>query len=111
MGYYEPDPYAQPEKFGLTPIGMVDWYGDEACYEFSVTQVWKHEESGEFWWASDSGCSCYGPFENFRVEDGDIEKGTWSQAIAYLQKDVNERTRPEVQADVVDCIEAILRAR
>jgi hypothetical protein len=108
MGYMSPDPYNQPEQFDLTPVAMVDWYGDEACYEFSVRQIWKHED-GTFWWADDAGCSCYAPFEYF--EESDIEKGTWGQAIQALQANTDDKTRPEVMADVVDAIQAILNAR
>lgn len=108
MGWNNPDPYHQPEQFDLTPIAYVDWYGDEACYEFSCRQIWKHAD-GLFYWADDSGCSCNAPFEYF--EDDMLEKGTWSQAIASLQSALGDSPRPEVAADVSDAIEAILKAR
>lgn len=109
MGYNDPDPYNQPEEFGLTPIGQVDWLGSEACYEFSVTQVWKNDEDGLFYWAYDSGCSCNAPFEYF--EPSDLNKGRWDQAIAHLQSELGDSPRSEVAADVADCIQAILRAK
>jgi hypothetical protein len=62
MGYEQPDLYYQPEKFGLTQVGEVNW-SDEA-YQFDKTVVWKHED-GRFFLGEDSGCSCPSPFENF----------------------------------------------
>ncbi len=71
-------------------------------------QVWKTSE-GLFAWADDSGCSCYAPFET--LDESDLEKGTWAQAIASLQSTLGEKPRPEVAADVADAIQAILNAR
>lgn len=105
MGYLNPDPYSQPEAFGLVPVAMVDWYGDEGCYEFSVTQVWFEPKTRLFWWAYDSGCSCNAPFEYF--EEGDINKGSWSQVIAHLNSSA-EGHGSVVKADVADCVAAIM---
>lgn len=109
MGYIKPDPYNQPEEFGLVPVAMVDWLGDEACYEFSMDQIWFEPSTRLFWWATDSGCSCNAPFEYF--DEDDLNKGSWSQAIDYLNAQINDKTRPEVRADVVAAIEAILRTK
>lgn len=108
MGWNNPDPYNQPEEFGLVPVGQVDWYGDEGCYAFSVTQVWFHPETREFWWAYDSGCSCNAPFEYFDMDD--ISKGSWSQAINHLNADI-EGCSDVVKADVADCIAAIMSVK
>lgn len=107
MGYNDPDPYNQPEKFGLTPVGTVDWYGSEACYEFSVTEVWWHEEEKQFYWADDSGCSCNSPFEYFNIDD--LQKGSWSAVMKYLNETLGENPRDEIAADVVDCLQAVFR--
>lgn len=107
MGYLKPDPYSQPEKFGLTPVGSVDWYGSEACYEFSVTEVWWNEEEKQFYWADDGGCSCNSPFEFF--SEGDLMKGKWSDVMNHLNNQLGDSPRDEVAADVVDCLQAVMR--
>ncbi len=110
MGYEKPDPYYNPDHFGLVPVASVDWYaGLGMCYEFATTEVWKHTETGTFWWASDSGCSCNSPFEYFDMDD--LAKGSWIQAIDALQSGLGESSTAEVQADVADAIQAILNAR
>lgn len=109
MGYIKPDPYNQPEEFGVVPVASVDWYGDSACYEFAMTQIWFDPDTRLFWWAYDSGCSCYAPFEYF--EDSDLNKGSWSQVIAALTDHLGDTEAPEIRADVADAVEAILRVK
>ena len=57
-----PDVYYSPEKFDLKPYVEVEL--DEPNYSFDILMVWKHE-SGKFYWATDSGCSCPSPFEEY----------------------------------------------
>lgn len=66
MGYNNPDLYYQPEAFGLTPIGELN--DPEASYSFYDFIVWKHED-GRIFYASDSGCSCPSPFEDYTSLD------------------------------------------
>lgn len=75
------DPYYNPEKFGLTTIGEVQW--DDDCYGFDLTVVWKHED-GSFYWASDSGCSCPSPFEDYTSLES-LESGTKWDALRAIQ--------------------------
>lgn len=64
MGWNTPDVYYNPEKFGLTKVAELDF--SSGSYEFDITAVFtKDDEPGKFYWASDSGCSCPSPFENF----------------------------------------------
>jgi len=58
--------YYDPEKFGLTPIGEIDWL--DGSYEFDLTVVWKREFDGRFVYAEDSGCSCPSPFESIGLD-------------------------------------------
>lgn len=59
--------YYSPEKFGMETVGEISW--SEPCYDFDLTCVWK-QARGKFFIASDSGCSCPSPFEDFtKVED------------------------------------------
>lgn len=55
--------YYAPEAFGLKVIGELN--DPDADYSFYDFVVWKHEETGKIYWASDSGCSCPCPFEDY----------------------------------------------
>ncbi|SRR6266498_856505 len=67
MGWESPDLYSQPEAFGLRVIGELN--DPEACYSFRDLVVWQHEETGMIYYATDSGCSCPSPFEDFTSLD------------------------------------------
>lgn len=60
------DFYYNPAKYGLTPIGEIDW--SDGNYVFDLTVVWQGED-GRFWRGDDSGCSCPAPFEDTDVSD------------------------------------------
>lgn len=66
MGYNEPDLYHSPEKYGLEVVGSIEW--SEPDWSFDMTVVWKGGV-GEYYFASDSGCSCPSPFEDFTSVD------------------------------------------
>jgi len=53
--------YYNPEDFDLTVVGEVD--AGEA-YQFNTVCVWQ-DKDGQLYYASDEGCSCPAPFENF----------------------------------------------
>lgn len=76
MGYGSPDPYYQPEAFGLTQIGLLD--DPNACWSFNYLAVWQHED-GRVFWAQDSGCSCPSPFEDYNSLDDldEVTDDTW----------------------------------
>lgn len=63
MSFGAPDVYYQPDNFGLEMIDIINW--DDEPYQFDITAVWYHPESGLFYIGSDSGCSCPGWFEDF----------------------------------------------
>lgn len=83
MGYYDADVYYQPEKFGLTLLDEID--DPQACYSFDILAVWQHED-GRLFWASDSGCSCPSPFEDFTSLDDltPITQDTWDDFAAAV---------------------------
>lgn len=67
MGYSRPDPYYQPEAFGLRKVDEL--YDPEASYSFDMLVVWQHDD-GRLFYATDAGCSCPSPYEDFRqLED------------------------------------------
>ena len=84
MGYYDPDPFNQPEKFGLTIVHQVD--DPDACYSFDMIVLWRHDETGSLYWAQDSGCSCPSPFEDFTSLDALelLTDDTWAKFEAAV---------------------------
>jgi hypothetical protein len=58
--------YHNPEKYGLTTIGEIDWSDGE--YQFDFTVVWQDGDES-FWYGDDSGCSCPSPFEDTGLND------------------------------------------
>lgn len=61
MGYGRPDPYYDPEHFGLEPVATIDF--SDGYYQFDYLAVWREKETGRLFYAEDSGCSCPSPFE------------------------------------------------
>ncbi|WP_346536989.1 hypothetical protein [Micromonospora sp. DPT] len=59
--------YGDPEKFGLTTVGEIDW--SSGSYEFDLTVVWQRKFDGVFVYGEDSGCSCPAPFESTGVDE------------------------------------------
>lgn len=60
QGWERPSP-------GFTILGDVEWSG--YSYEFDLTRVYRHDETGRLFYGDDSGCSCPTPFESKRVSD------------------------------------------
>ncbi len=58
------DPYHSPEKFNLEILAFED---PDADYSFDTLCFWKTPE-GLVYSASDSGCSCPSPFEDYEGE-------------------------------------------
>lgn len=63
---YDSNIYYHPEAHGLEMVGEIDW--DDEPYQFCITGVWK-KTRGQYYIASDSGCSCPSPFEDLQFED------------------------------------------
>ena len=84
--------YYSPEDFDLTTIGEISW--DDEPYAFDLTVVWK-DKDGNLYWASDSGCSCPSPFEDFTSKD-QLETGNLQDFIDYINRRFEHRF-PAVQ--------------
>lgn len=54
--------YYNPEKLDLEIFGTLE---ADLSYEFDILLVVKDKESGKLFYATDSGCSCPTPFEDF----------------------------------------------
>lgn len=66
MSYNTPDVYYQPDKFGLTVVHEID--DPNASYSFDMLVLWRHAD-GRLFYASDAGCSCPSPFEDYTSLD------------------------------------------
>ena len=115
MGWDSPDVYYQPEHFGLTVVGSVQW--GEPDYDFHITAVW-FDADKHFFVASDSGCSCPSPFEDFEtVESLGKAMSKWEAASELLRRLQNylddsyesEDEKSEAISDVSDLVAKIVR--
>lgn len=62
--YFEGNIYYSPEKCGMELIDVVDNTKHECTFDYTI--YLRHIETGKYYTASDSGCSCPTPFEDFR---------------------------------------------
>lgn len=89
--------YYNPEAFGLEIVGEIEW--DDEPYTFNMTVVWK-ERRGRYWIASDSGCSCPSPFEDFydiNQLDGPYNKQGLKSRLEFNISERNYYGRPEAE--------------
>lgn len=77
--------YSNPEKFGLTIVGEIDW--SSGCYEFDITAVYRRP-GGQLVYAEDSGCSCPEPFGDQGWDD--LTPCTAAELQAHLEKRQHE---------------------
>lgn len=94
------DVYYTPEKFGLQVVGSVEW--GPGGYEYDLTTVWFHAESGSFYIGHSSGCSCSTPFRGRGIDDLEKlrESGTLGDIMARLrEREVAEKGKSWVHQD------------
>lgn len=89
MGY-DYNIYYDKEKFGLEIVNEVDSAGD---YSFDKTVIFKDKDNN-FYFASDSGCSCPSPFEDF-TSVADLTKLTLHEFHALEQEMQRHLTDPK----------------
>jgi hypothetical protein len=95
--------YYSPESNGAEILGSVDTIGG---YEFNMLAVFRRKSDGALFFESDSGCSCYSPFEGASFENMQhIRNASWfaGQARKWLRKSY------EPSADDRDGIERLIR--
>jgi hypothetical protein len=80
MGWNEPDVYNNPEKFKLEIVFDTD-HGES--YEFDIFAVWR-DANGDLYYATDAGCSCPSPFENY-TSLADLTPGSKSDIMDALE--------------------------
>lgn len=118
MGYEAPDAYHQPEQFGLEIVGTISW--DDEAYQFNFTVVWKDPKTGELFYATDSGCSCPSPFENYTerekltpIADFQAFHGWLTERVREVQADdyyTSEATKARVEGDMVRLLQKVREA-
>lgn len=95
---WDNNPYDNPENFGLTLVAEMSWHAP--CYDFDYTVAWQGED-GTLYWASDSGCSCPSPFEDYSTLE-DLTTGTKFDLMQEVQERLGniswERSYAENQA-------------
>lgn len=57
------NPYHQPERCGVELVATLE---DDEAYAFDIVILIRDLETGGFYMAADSGCSCPTPFERLR---------------------------------------------
>lgn len=92
MYEYGNDPYNAPSKHGLELVGEISW--SEPDYSFDLTAVWK-KTRGEYYIASDSGCSCPSPFEDYTSVESLEGPFTKQSLDSRLKSMIEERVRPD----------------
>ncbi len=100
------NPYYGPEHFGLEMLSFED---QEASYDFDTLCFWATPD-GRIFTASDSGCSCPTPFEDYEGETLDevlprLERvGSLEQAESIFKSwnsEYRQKTDPEDLQKVV----------
>lgn len=103
--------YAQPEKFGLTTVGEIEW--SEPDYSFDLTVVWRAGD-GTLYWGDDSGCSCPSPYED--VESlGDLSTGSFFDFAEHVNARLAEMRSAAYASDLAYAeprvVELLMRLR
>jgi len=93
MTDYDFNIYYNPEKCGLETVATLD---EDLSYEFNTLLVVKDKYSGKLFFASDAGCSCPTPFEDYYF------KGADNNNLEELTKSNLENFERQVQDFPVD---------
>lgn len=101
MGWNTPDAYGQPEAFGLTMMGEVEFSEPNYSFDFAIVLA---DAEGKLWWARDSGCSCPSPFEDHKFPE-EFNSGTLQDLIEWFDAEKEQYTdNPNVDAEIADLI-------
>ncbi len=65
MSNFVDNVYYSPDKCGLEIVESFD--DPDASYSFNMFVVWRKLDDGRLFYASDSGCSCPSPFEDYHT--------------------------------------------
>lgn len=84
MENFNGNPYYNPAECGLEMIDSVELEPD---YDFHIIAVWRDTETNKFYYASDSGCSCPTPFEDYNelAALSPLNDQTWDEFRAHVK--------------------------
>lgn len=80
------DIYYSPKEYDLKIVDMLD--RPDLSWEFEMLGVWQHKD-GRLFYASDSGCSCPSPFEDFHSL-ADLTPITKGASYEAFKKDIQD---------------------
>lgn len=93
--------YYNPEEFGLETVGEFEI--EASFYSFDIFAVWRDPKSGKFYTATDSGCSCPTPFEDYDSIESLTAHENAHSVLAEIQSYKNTYESP---ADLISRIMA-----
>lgn len=96
--------YYNPEKFGLVPVGEIDW--SDGCYQFNLTVIWRRDIDGHLVYAEDAGCSCPSPFEDQGIDD--LTTCTAAQLQAHLEERGRDNYDGDRAAEIADLMARVV---
>ena len=93
MRDYEENVYYYPNTWGLELVGEIEY--SSGSYEFDTRIILK-DADGKFYTASDSGCSCPTPFEDYDSLS-DLETTTIKMLMDEISKDIDKYSQDSMQ--------------
>jgi hypothetical protein len=94
---YDCNPYYNPEALGLETVAELEF--SDMSYQFDTLVVWKHKDSGKFYTARDSGCSCPTPFEEYCGIDKLTELNDWTDLLSDVDTETEEYLESQKKSD------------
>jgi hypothetical protein len=88
------NPAYNPKECGLEQVAYIEW--GEQSYSFDETYVWRDLATGLLYFASDSGCSCPSPFEDYHTLSSLERLVSMDQVDALLAAHKDNYNRPDV---------------
>lgn len=62
----------------------------EADYSWSAIGVWRNVKTNQFFWSTDSGCACNGPWESLEASDlFPLTEGNFAEFAAEAEDFIN----------------------
>jgi hypothetical protein len=98
--YY--DTNDKPNEVGLVKLGELD--EADLYYEYNTLLVVKHEPTGRIFYATDSGCSCPTPFEDYHFSDPaktNLEEIKTGDSFTSFQREVEGFPVPQEKRDAL----------
>lgn len=105
MDSYDLNIYYNPKNCGLEIVATLD--EPDLSYEYNTFLVVKDIYTGRLFYATDSGCSCPTPFENYHfrgADDTDLQEIT-KQNLEQFEREV--MNFPDVMSEKQNMLQAV----